>query len=81
MAATVTLSKVLQLAAKLSASEQTELVNAVKERQRKRAAWLRKLEKDAKQALADSKAGKLKGFSSAQEITAYLRELCGPPDE
>ena len=81
MAATVTLSKVLQLAAKLTASEQAKLVDAVKARQRKRAAWLKRLEKDAKQAVADSKAGKLRGFSSAKEITAYMREVCGTPDE
>ena len=81
MTATVTLSKVLQLAAKLTASEQAKLVDAVKARQRKRAAWLKRLEKDAKQAVADSKAGKLRGFSSAKEITAYMREVCGTPDE
>ena len=81
MAATVTLSKVLQLVAKLTADEQKELVDTVKERQRKRAAWLRQLEKDAKQALADSKAGKLKSFRTADEITAYLRKACDMPDE
>ena len=80
MAATVTLSKVLQLVAKLTADEQKELVDTVKERQRKRAAWLRQLEKDAKQALADSKAGKLKSFRTAEEIMAHLRKVCDMPD-
>jgi len=81
MAATVTLSKVLRLAAKLTADEQKELVDAVKARQRKRAAWLRQLEKDAKQAMADSKAGKLKRFRTARELTAYLHKVCGMTDE
>ena len=81
MAATVTLDKVLQLAAKLSDDEQEKLVKEVKRRQRKHAAWLQQLDKDAKRALADSKAGKLKGFSSVREITAYIHEVCGVRDE
>ena len=53
MAATVTLDKVLQLAAKLSGDEQEKLVREMKRRQRKHAAWLQQLDKDAKRALAD----------------------------
>ena len=81
MAATVTLDKVLQLAAKLSDDEQEKLVKEMKRRQRKHAAWLQQLDKDAKRALADSKAGKLKSFSSPREIAAYVDEVCGARDE
>lgn len=80
MAATVTLTKVLALAAKLSADEQKELVDEVKARQRKRAAWERQLAKDAKQGLADSKAGKLKRFSSVRELMADLNARSNFPD-
>ena len=81
MAATVTLSKVLQLVAKLTADEQKELVDAVKERQRKRAAWLRQLEKDVAKARGDSKAGKLKSFRTANELMAHLDKLTGFANE
>ena len=72
MAAVVTLDKVLKLAAKLTAAEQDKLVDVVKARQRKRDAWEKQLAKDAKQAVADSKAGKLKRFSSAAELISHL---------
>ena len=71
MAATVTLSKVLQLAAKLTAAEQKELVETVKERQRKHAAWLKQLDKDARQARADFRAGRLK----AEPLEKMLERL------
>ena len=77
MAATVTLSKVLDLVAKLTASEQAKLVDAVKARQRKRATWLRKLDKDVAKAKADSKAGKLKSFRTAEELMAHLDKVTG----
>jgi hypothetical protein len=80
MAATVTLDKVLALAAKLTADEQKRLVDEVKVRQRKRAAWERQLAKDAKQGLADSKAGKLKRFSSVRELMADLNARSNFPD-
>jgi len=81
MAAAVTLSKVLQLAAKLTADEQKELVDAVKARQRKRAAWLRQLDKHVVKARADLKAGKLKGFRTAEELMAHLDKISGFPNE
>ena len=77
MAATVTLSKILQLVAKLSADEQKELVDAVKERQRKRAAWLREIDKDARQARADLRAGRIK----AEPLGKMLERLHKLADE
>ena len=77
MAATVTLDKVLQLAAKLSDDGQGKLVEEMKRRQRKHAAWLRQLDKDAKQAVEDAKAGKHKSFNSTRELTAYTNKVCG----
>lgn len=77
MAAIVTLSKVLQLAAKLTADEQKELVDAVKDRQRKHAAWLKQLDKDARQARADLRAGRLK----AEPLGKMLERLHKLADE
>ena len=77
MAATVTLDKVLQLAAKLSDDGQGKLVEEMKRRQRKHAAWLRQLDKDAKQAVEDAKAGKHTSFNSTRKVTAYTNKVCG----
>jgi sporulation-control protein spo0M len=69
--AAVTLNKVLELAAKLTAEEQKQLVDEVKERQRKHAAWLKQLDKDARQARADLRAGRLK----AEPLDKLLKRL------
>ena len=81
MAATVTLDKVLKLAAKLTADEYEKLVDTVNARQKKRASFLKQLAKDAKQAVADSKAGKLKRYSTAEEFIASLEAYCDKSNE
>ncbi len=77
MAANVTVDKVLKLAAKLTADEYKELVQVVKDEQRKRDAWLRKLDSQIVSARKLSNAGKLKSFRTADEIMAHLDRLTG----
>jgi hypothetical protein len=68
---TVTLNKVLELADKLSPADQVQLIAEVKARQRKRTAWLRRLDATARQARADLRAGKLK----PEPLPAALKRL------
>ena len=77
MAATVTLDKVLKLAAKLTADEYDKLVAAVKSEQRKRATWLRKLDSQIVVARKLSKAGQLNSFRTADEMMAHLDKING----
>jgi len=56
----VTLNKVLELADKLSPTDQVQLIAEVRARHRKQTAWLRRLDAVARQARADLREGKLK---------------------
>ena len=78
MAATVTLSKVRKIVDQLADKDREKLFREMRERRRKK--WLEGIEATSKQALKDLRAGKLKTFSTREEIMRHLDQICHSDD-